>query len=214
MKVIMICASLVLLSGCSVVGKESVENAPYTIVQTAAENEAIELRTYDRMILISAPMNGGIEGERNNAFRALFKYISGDNVDQSKIAMTAPVIMDDAAKDSGKEIPMTAPVFMDGDNESAMMSFVMPADFTLETTPVPTNPDVKVQELLDYMVAAITFNGRLEQGNIDKHRELLLEWIVENDYKQIGPYRAAGYNPPFTIPAFRRNEVLIPVEAP
>jgi len=213
MKVLIICVSLVLLSGCSVLGKESVENAPYNIIKTA-ENEAIELRRYDRMILVSAPMDGGMKGERNNAFRTLFRYISGDNIDQTKIAMTAPVIMDQTPKRSGKEIPMTAPVFMDGDNDGAMMSFVMPADFTMETTPIPTNQNVKIQELVDYTVAAITFNGRLEQANIETHKNLLLNWITDNNYKQIGSYRAAGYNPPFTMPAFRRNEILIPVEIP
>lgn len=211
MKVLMICASLLLLSGCSVVGKESVESAPYTTIKTA-DNQAIELRRYDQMILVSAPMEGGIEGERNSAFGALFKYISGDNIDQSKIAMTAPVIMDESPKESGRKISMTAPVFMDGQDDNAMMSFVMPADFTLQTTPQPTNPDIKVQELVDYTVAAITFSGLLSQDNIEKHKDLLQAWILENNYKQVGPYRSAGYNPPFTLPAFRRNEVLIPVE--
>lgn len=213
MKVLVICTSLVLLSGCSIVGKESVENAPYNVIKTA-QNESIELRKYKRMILVSAPMKGGMKGGRNAAFRSLFKYISGDNIDQTKIVMTTPVIMDKTQKDSGKEIPMTAPVFMDGDSETPMMSFVMPADFTLDTTPTPTNPDVKVQELTNYTVAAITFNGLLEKDNIEMHRKLLGDWIVDNGYKQIGSYRAAGYNPPFTIPTFRRNEVLIPVETP
>ena len=208
--VVALCAG-VLLAGCSVVGKESVENAPYAIVKTA-QDDAIEIRRYDKMILVSTPMDEDIDSGKNGAFRKLFGYISGDNVDQSKIAMTAPVFMDEAQDNGGTKIPMTAPVFMDGENSGGMMSFVMPDSFTMETTPVPTNPDVSVKEITDYTVATITFNGLLNQKNIDTQKDILVQWIEDNGYTQNGPYKAAGYNAPFTITALRRNEVLIPIK--
>lgn len=204
--------SLVILgvSGCSVFGGSKVEIAPYEVI-AGAEDSKIELRHYDSMILVSTSMEG--KG-RNGAFRKLFAYISGDNVDASKIAMTAPVFMDDEKTDGsgGAKIAMTAPVFIDGEGqETPMMSFVMPADFTLENTPTPTNPDVKVSEIKDYAVAVIIFSGRLSEGNIETHRNRLEQWIVDQDYVVTGPVKTAGYNAPFTLPALRRNEVLIPV---
>ena len=198
--------AILVLSGCSVFGDSGVEIAPYRILKSEEEAK-IELRNYPLMILVSAPMEG--EG-RNNAFRQLFDYISGANVDASKIAMTAPVFMDQDEK--GVEIPMTAPVFMDDEGDQKMMSFVMPADFTMENTPVPTNPNVKVSEVKDYQVAVITFNGRLSDSNIQKHRDMLESWIAENGYVVSGAVKSAGYNAPFTLPAARRNEVLIPVQ--
>jgi len=211
MKALLIYTSLILLSGCSVLGHESVNTAPYAVLK-ASENQAIEIRHYDRMILVSTPMTKDLDTGKNSAFRSLFGYISGDNIDQSKIAMTAPVFMDEYTQNSGTKIPMTAPVFMDRKDGGGMMSFVMPDDFTLETTPTPTNPDVKVHEITNYNVAVITFNGVLDQKNIDIQKNILTKWIEKNSYIQVGPYKAAGYNAPFTIPALRRNEVLIPIE--
>lgn len=216
MKKLLLCttATLMLFPGCSVVGKESAEIAPYNIVQST-ENSAIEIRHYEQMILVSAPMVENGDENRNSAFRSLFRYISGDNVNQSEIAMTAPVFMDPKIeeKPSGTQIPMTAPVFMDNKNDKgAVMSFVMPDSFTLETTPIPTDPNVTIEEIKDYKVAAITFNGRLSEDNINTHKEILTQWIKKNGYTQTGSYKTAGYNPPFTLPAFRRNEILIPIK--
>ena len=79
-------------------------------------------------------------------------------------------------------------------------------------TPKPTNPAVSVREIKDYKVAVIRFNGRLSNGNIAKHQAILQEWITKNEYKVVGSSKSAGYNAPFTIPMFKRNEVLIEVE--
>jgi len=207
LKIIALTLILLGLSGCSVFGDSSVEIAPYKVIENAEEAK-IEIRNYPQMILVSTPMDG--DG-RNSAFRKLFGYITGDNVSASEIAMTAPVFMD-REEESGVEIPMTAPVFMEGeDSETPMMSFVMPADFTLENTPKPTDPDVVVSEIKDYQVAAIIFSGRLNQDNIEKHRSVLEQWIIDNGYVVTGAVKTAGYNAPFTLPAMRRNEVLIPV---
>jgi hypothetical protein len=208
MKSLFLSFAILVLSGCSVLGESRVEIVPYKVI-TRDEDSQIELRHYESMILVSAPMAGD---ERNSAFRKLFNYISGDNIDESKIAMTAPVFMDQE-EDLGREIPMTAPVFMDGEgSDTPFMSFVMPADFTMENTPKPTDPDVVVSEIKDYQVAAIIFNGRLSDSNITKHRDLLEQWIVDEGYVVTGAVKTAGYNAPFTLPAMRRNEVLIPVE--
>ena len=88
----------------------------------------------------------------------------------------------------------------------------MPKDFTLETTPKPTNPDVKVSEVKDYKVAAIQFNGTLSDSNVEKYTEILNTWIVENGFTSTSQAITAGYNGPLTIPFWRRNEVLIEIK--
>ena len=208
MKILIFTSLIVLLGGCSVFGKSSVEVAPYTVIKSV-EAQKIEVRNYDSLVLVSTEMSGD---SRNGAFGKLFNYISGENIDQSKIPMTAPVIMDEKASDIGKEIPMTAPVFMDESGTTNTMSFVMPKEFTIETTPKPKDPDVKVSELKDYKVAVIRFSGRLSDKNIQANKEVLEKWIADNKYTVTGAYKTAGYNAPFTLPALRRNEVLIPVK--
>jgi hypothetical protein len=110
---------------------------------------------------------------------------------------------------------MTAPVFMDQKNGMAeTMSFVMPNDFSIKTTPVPIDQAINIEEINDYTVATIKFSGRLSQENIAEHQKILDNWIAAKKYQVIGQPKTAGYNPPFTIPALRRNEILVPIEKP
>ena len=179
------------ISGCSVFGDSGVEIAPYTVLE---KEEAFELRHYDRLVLVTTPMAG--LGEQNSPFSRLFDYISGNNSGTEKIAMTAPVFMDQS------------------ESMSETMSFVLPESFSFEDAPKPQDPSVQLEEITDYTVATVTFSGLLRQDNIQKHKELLEDWIEQRSFKTTGPAKAAGYNPPFTIPSMRRNEVLIPVEKP
>jgi len=200
--------STLMIAGCAV-SADDIETASYTTVKQDTDKQ-IEIRKYDPLVLVETPMGG--EG-RNGAFGRLFKYISGANVKQSEIPMTAPVVMDDETQNQSEKIKMTAPVIMgDKGDKKPMMSFVLPSQYTIDTAPLPTNKQVQLRELKDYNVAAIRFNGTLSDKNIQKHRDILMNWIKFNDYKITGEYRTAGYNAPFTLPWMRRNEVLIPVE--
>lgn len=173
-------------------GHSSVNIAPYSVLE---KEDNLELRHYERLLLVSTPMPEGIEGQKA-PFYKLFDYISGKNQDT-------------------QEIPMTAPVFMNqADQKTETMSFVLPASFTIEDVPRPRDPAVKLENITDYTVAAITFSGLLSQDNINQHQDLLEKWMMRKGYIKTGQVKAAGYNPPFTIPALRRNEVLIPVQKP
>ena len=152
----------------------------------------------------------GMEEGQNEAFQRLFKYISGENEPKRKIAMTAPVIMQN--QDAGQKIEMTAPVFMSNQGETQTMSFVLPAQYDSQTAPKPSNSAVRLQETKDYTVAALQFSGLLNEKNIQRHHALLQNWIHDSDYRETDSYMTAGYNPPWTLPFLRRNEVLIPVE--
>lgn len=198
--------SSVFLSGCSVFGANGVESAPYTVIE-ADEDNNIEVRHYDPMVLVSTSMD---ERSENSAFRKLFRYISGDNRGDTEIAMTAPVFMDDDTE--GKEIAMTAPVFMVENTSEPSMSFVMPANFTLETTPQPTDESLTVSEVRNFKAVAITFSGLLSDSNIDKHTAILREWLENTNYQVAGEPVKAGYDGPMTLPFLRRNDVLIPIK--
>ncbi|MFB0991922.1 MAG: heme-binding protein, partial [Rhodospirillales bacterium] len=106
-----------------------------------------------------------------------------------------------------------APVFMDQSGQiTKAMSFVLPAHFSLETAPTPIDPGVKLNEITDYRVAVINFSGFLNQDTISTHRSLLQNWIAGRGLNITGVAKAAGYNPPFTLPFLRRNEILIPIK--
>lgn len=190
--ILLLCASIPVIAGCSVFGNSGVEIAPYKVLK---KEGAFELRHYERMVLVTATMSEGIDNQRGSFYK-LFDYISGEN-------------------SQGREIPMTAPVFMDQENKKTeKMSFVLPYNYTMDMAPSPQDETVKLEEVKNYTVAVVTFSGLLKQDNITEHQIMLEEWIKSNGYKKTGSVKAAGYNPPFTIPAMRRNEVLISVIKP
>ena len=197
-----------ILTGCSVFGDSGVKNAPYTLLKSDQEQK-IEVRNYESMVLVSSDMSA--DG-MNSAFRDLFRYITGENEGSTEIAMTAPVLINESeAASTGTEIAMTAPVFMKERSEEQVMSFVMPADFTLQSTPKPTNPNVWVTEVKDYKVVVIKFSGLLSDSNVETQTEILNSWIAKNGYTAISEPINAAYNGPFTIPWLRHNEVLIEI---
>lgn len=177
------------LAGCSVFGDSGVEIAPYAVLEKEGN---LELRHYERLVLVTTTMKG--MEDQKDPFYKLFDYISGKNAKKTEISMTAPVFMDQ------------------GDNMSESMSFVLPESFSIKDAPVPMDPSVKLEEIKDYTVAVISFSGFLNQKNIDRQKVVLENWITRKGFKKTGAAKAAGYNPPYTIPAFRRNEVLIPVK--
>jgi len=191
------------------VGQDNVDTAPYNLLESD-KSLNIEVRNYESMVLVSTSMSR--DGE-DNAFRTLFNYIGGENEGSTEISMTAPVIMDsDKTREKGTEISMTAPVFMNENADTPSMSFVMPKDFTLKSTPKPTNPNVRVSELKDYKVATIQFSGTLSESNVEENTKVLRDWIVNSKYTAKGEPVKAGYNGPLTLPWLRRNEILIEVE--
>jgi hypothetical protein len=197
-----------ILTGCSLFGDSGVKNAPYTLLKSDQEQK-IEVRNYESMVLVSSDMSA--DG-MNSAFRDLFRYIAGENEGSTEIAMTAPVLINELeAASTGTEIAMTAPVFMKERSEEQVMSFVMPADFTLKSTPKPTNPNVWVTEVKDYKVVVIKFSGLLSDSNVETQTKILNSWIAKNGYTAISEPINAAYNGPFTIPWLRHNEVLIEV---
>jgi len=194
------------LTACSVFGGSGVEIAAYQVVQS--END-IEIRRYERLVLATTPLPDGMAGDRNAAFRRLFNYIAGENRANREIDMTAPVLM--AEPGAGESIDMTAPVLIDAGGEPSM-AFVLPASYTLDTAPRPTDPSVHLKQLETWTVAAIRFSGSLSTSNARTHRERLTRWLTDSEWRANGPYVVAGYNPPWTLPMLRRNEVLVPVE--
>ena len=207
LKTIAVLAATVFMSACSVFGNSGVEIAPYKVLE---QDGAIEIRHYESLVLVTTDMPGGMEEGQNEAFQRLFKYISGENEPKREIAMTAPVIMQN--QDAGQKIEMTAPVFMGNQGETQTMSFVLPAQYDFQSAPKPSNSSVRLQEMKDYTVAALQFSGLLNEKNIQRHHGLLQDWIDKSLYKETGSYMTAGYNPPWTLPFLRRNEILIPVE--
>ena len=182
----------------------AIEEAAYTVVE---ERGAIELRDYEPRILVETTVEGDFEESGNRAFRLLFNYISGANRSQTKIEMTSPVSQEAASE----KIPMTAPVSQERGPDGWRVAFLLPASYTWETAPRPTDERVSLRRLPSQRMAAIRFSGTWGWSRFAEHEQTLREFIAERDLAIAGPPEYARYNPPFTPWFLRRNKVLIPV---
>ena len=181
------------------------EEPPHTIV---LEDGQFELRQYEDMIVAEVEVTGDMRRAGNSGFRPLAGYIFGDNTARASIEMTAPV-----TRQKSQKIDMTAPVTrVANPDDTWTVAFVMPAEWTMETLPIPNNEDVTLREEPGQLMATIKFSGRASQRDFQKKEVLLTNWIVQQGYSISGQPRYAGYNAPMTPGPFRRNEVMIPVE--
>ena len=195
--------------GCSVFGVRTVDEPKYNILESV-ESAPIEVREYSEIIVARTTVDANYDDASTVAFRRLFRYISGENTVGGKIAMTAPVETSRRSK-SGEKIAMTAPVFQDATEERWTMAFVMPAKYTMDDVPRPTNPNVEVALLPPRRVAVLTFNGRYDDETFASQSAKLESWVRDRGLEPTSSPRLAGYDPPYTLPFLRRNEVHIDV---
>ena len=106
---------------------------------------------------------------------------------------------------------MTAPVSQQRTRDQWVISFMMPASYTLKTLPVPENPAITLRQVLAHRVAAVRYSGTWSEKNYQRYLQELETWIRENGLKIVGDPVWARYNPPFTLWFLQRNEILIPV---
>ncbi len=161
------------------------EEPPYDI---AHKNDIYEVRNYSDRLVVQVLNKGD-----NNSFRKLFNYISGQNKNSEKIAMTIPVTQ---TKEDGEQY----------------MQFYLPSKFNKETTPIPTNQDLKITTIPGGYYAVIQFSGRSSDKNFEKHNIILKQKLLEDKISIKGSVIRATYNSPFTLPPFRRNEAMFSID--
>ncbi|UZJ37823.1 SOUL family heme-binding protein [Prosthecochloris sp. SCSIO W1103] len=205
MNIVLLLLSSFLLAGCSVLGKRTAEEAQYTVLRSEG---GYEVRQYQPMILAETAMEGDYRSTSGKAFSKLASYIFGGNKADSSIDMTTPVIQEQRSE----EIAMTAPVIQQKSGEKWVTAFVMPQKYTMETIPKPLDEDIVLREVPERRVAAIRYSGLHSEKNILKYSEKLNEWIAQNGYRPVSRPRMASFDPPWTLPFLRRNEVHIDIE--
>jgi hypothetical protein len=178
---------------------------------TISDQEApFEIRQYEPMIIAEVIVDGTRDEASNKGFRMIADFIFGNNEASSKesqkIAMTAPVTIEP------QKIAMTAPVTIDQSSDKGWrVQFVMPRQYTMETLPKPKNPLVHIKEITGKRYAAMRFSGFNNQEKIENNTQQLREWIEAKHLYAIGQPQLARYNPPWTLPPWRRNEILIEI---
>jgi hypothetical protein len=193
-------------AGCSLFGIGSEEQPNYKVLINEKNKQ---IREYAPHLIAKTTVQGSFKDTQSEGFKILAGYIFGKNETQQKIEMTSPVIQ---APESEK-IAMTAPVILSqNEDPSWTMTFSMPSQYSIETLPKPTDPRIIIEQVEIKTFAALRFTGFWgEKRNRDKGIELM-NWLKTYDqFEIISKPMFAGYNPPWTLPFLRRNEMLIEI---
>jgi hypothetical protein len=182
------------------------EQQRYNVIEKIGKN--ILIRQYPTRIVAETTVDANSStNPRGDAFRIVAAYIFGANKARQKIDMTAPV---EIAKPSVK-IPMTAPVEIDSADNAVVMRFFMPSSYSKNDLPEPTDPRVRLVELKPITFAVLLFSGSTGEKAISIRTTELMSAIQNTKWRASGPSTAFFYNPPWTLPFLRQNEVAVPV---
>ena len=171
------------------------------------KKDAFEIREYQPKLIAQVLVNGTFDSASSKGFRLLADFIFGNNKTNEgskKIEMTAPVV----TRDASEKIEMTALVISEETEKGWYVSFNMPKQYTKETLPIPNNSEVKIIEMPAEKFAVISFSGLVREKKYTEMLSLLNEEMKKRNLDPKGPAILARYNPPWTLPFLRRNELM------
>ncbi|MEO0445461.1 MAG: heme-binding protein [Verrucomicrobiota bacterium] len=192
MKVLLLVFLVLLVGGAALAsyryGRWSYESPDYTVER---KDGRFELRSYPDLVVVStsmdeaSPMEGG-------TFMRLFRYIAKGNEAEEKIAMTTPVLRDADPSSNGGE----------------RMSFILPRSVAQKGPPAPASENVHIGEVIGGRFASYRYQGTLSASSEEEAKSKLQKWVRSQSLDTVGTMIIANYDPPFTPPFLRRNEVL------
>ena len=198
------------------------EEPNYTVL---SKTENFELRRYESQLVAQTWVSGDQDAASRAGFKVLADYIFGNNTapsgESSKISMIAPVAMQFEAKQSttkkngsnaSQKIAMTAPVNMQQKDGKWRVQFTMPSQYTIQTLPKPNNPDITIIEVAPQTYGVIKFSGLAGAEKVAAKTAELQSWMQTQKLTVTGTPELARYNPPWTLPFMRRNEIMIAYE--
>jgi hypothetical protein len=177
-----------------------------------------ELRHYAPTLIAQTLVEGDMDEASNKGFRLIADFIFGNNLaadseQAAKIAMTAPVTVEPQSS----KIAMTAPVTIEPQSGSVQqwrIHFVMPSQYTLANIPKPKNSAVTLHELPSKYFVVHRYSGFNTVARVQEKTDETLVWAKQQSLKVVGTPQLSRYDPPWTLPMFRRNEIMVEVAAP
>lgn len=168
--------------------RNAYESAEYQVIESDGK---FQVREYPDLMLASTSMQFERNGN-DGSFMRLFRFISGNNMNEQKVAMTIPVFMErDAAA------------------AEVSMGFVMPKDVVSQGVPEPADSQVQVRRRPAGRFAVVRFSGKAKDRSLAAEEQVLRQWMRDKGLQSKGDSELAGYDPPWTPGPLRRNEILI-----
>ena len=196
--------------------------------EVLTEDGSYQVRRYAPVIVAETLVDGDMDAASGKGFRLIADYIFGNNTlavagadnASEKIAMTAPVTLEPVARSA--KIAMTAPVMAEPVAADASMAtasqwriqFVMPGEYSMQTLPKPVNPAVSLRELPARTFAVLSYSGLNTASKVQQKTDELTAWMRSRQLEPVGAAQLARYDPPWTLPMWRRNEIQVEVKNP
>jgi len=194
----------------SLVGYRSGTEEPGYSVEKLTRD--VEIRRYGARIAAETTVTADEESARSAGFRRLARYIFGANHVHAKIAMTAPVAQQSGGRRREK-IAMTAPVSQEAAGaDEWTIRFFMPAERTLESLPEPDDDEVRLVTVPPETLAVRRFTGIPSRRAVASQTAKLMNTLSDIGVEAIDTPASWFYDPPWTVPALRRNEIAVRVK--
>jgi SOUL heme-binding protein len=187
MKDILYYVQLLAESAVAVFGVRPYEEPRYDVLATLPNR--VEIRRYAERVAAEASAPGEGKQASAQAFRTLFRYIAG----REKVAMTTPVATQAAA-------------------DGVRMRFFLPERYTAQSAPAPADARVRIVALPAQTLATLRFSGDALPAEVVRREAELLAALDAGPWKVSAAPVLLVYDPPFTLPFLRRNEIALEVE--
>jgi DNA gyrase inhibitor GyrI len=188
--VLLVAAVVLVVGGCKAT-RSGYESAPYRVVR---RNGKFEVRDYPALTLVETSMSSGGTNGADGSFNRLFRFITGNNEANQKIAMTTPV-------------------FMSGNETNRAMAFVMPAREKVAEVPKPKDANVAVREVAAGRYAVLRYSGGRNAKKEAEVERQLRAWMQAEHLPAKPPPVFGYFDPPWTPAFLRRNEVMLLTES-
>lgn len=163
---------------------QTYETQKYTLIE---KSDDFEIRYYPKSLKAKVIS----ETNSNNNFMKLFRYISGNNQTNGKIAMTTPV-------------------YTNSDSTGNSMEFVLPSKFDLNSIYKPNDGDVKIIESKSGYFASLKYGGYSSSSKVESYTKKLYNTLNDKNIEYIGKPSYVSYNSPYKF-FNRRNEIIIEI---
>ena len=204
--------TLVLMLALYISGLGSAMAIEEPTYKTLVQDGSMEVRLYEPRLSAVTHLSGDMDQASSQGFRRIADFIFRNNTSTrtsaespgasaEKIAMTAPVIVKPQAS------PASGAAYQSAENWS--VEFVMPKVYTQDTLPRPNNPQVTITPIPAKTYAVLNYSGLNTESRIQKEIDALSGWIQSKGFKATGEPQLARYDPPWTLPFWRRNEIWI-----
>ena len=168
----------------------ALETPEYELI---SKDDGFEIRRYSEMIIATTSVQADYKSSTSSGFRRIASYIFGGNDKEMKISMTAPVISDCPSE---------------GLN-TFNISFVMPKEYSIDDLPKANTSLVSIEQESLGDVAVLTFGGWATESRSISYQQKLSALLKKSGIEPQGGFMVAQFNSPWTLPMFRKNELMV-----